>query len=655
MKFFVILFLIITANNLFSHTTQSDSIKSFFFVLSSDTNYEIKSSDDTCLKIDKSNQKGKQISQKAIYVKLLNSESCKNTNQEIIIKYGLNQEFIIPLKNNKYPLPQQIKNQNTENKDIYSMLTPSGVLLLEINSRKFTSKIPAPVNSDNSKYKITFPWLCLEYCGGNSGAEIAEFSRNKDSLTSVSYERFTMDNGTWTTLNMTDPTPTILDNDLTAWPMIRSNSRTFNEDEMADNINSIWTNRETLATQMVNEAINNNYTGYCMDIEFQTGRASTRDKYMQIVDFFANKLHQSGKKLMVAHAHWATMAPMSRLKDTAVDYVATMDPYTASDLFFRKNGDETQGQAYEDYNQIEHNRLIWAFAWEYHTKSTQDAMWQWLQSNGYNEQVAGAAVWRAPAENSCKSGCNTSTQGINYYDAFEQYYPIDRNANTVCSNVTCSNHGECVENNSEPVCNCYEGYHSENLECIRNTETCTAEITCSNHGTCDDTTGIVKCNCEEGYINANLECIKNTRIKKKIIKTINSESFKISGALPYFHNQNIGLNENSLWCYQNNLDSENKMSLTFYNLSEGKYRIYTYIPGIENLSENVNYSVRNGASIKTGNINQTHNKGTWAYLGEFDAQENLEISVSCYNENSELNSFKKIYFSAIKLELLEAE
>jgi len=168
-----------------------------------------------------------------------------------------------------------------------------------------------------------------------------------------------MDNGTWTTLNMTDPTTTVINNDLSPWPMIRSNSRTLNEDEMATNINTIWTNREVLATQMVNEAITNNYTGYCMDIEFQTSRASTRDKCMQLVNFFAEKLHQSNKKLMVAHAHWATMAPMSSLKNTSVDYVATMDPYTASDLFFKKNGDETQGQAYEDYNQLEHNRLIW--------------------------------------------------------------------------------------------------------------------------------------------------------------------------------------------------------------------------------------------------------------------------------------------------------
>ena len=535
------------------------------------------------------------------------------------------------------------------------MLSPSGVLLVEINTQKITNKIPSPTNTDGSKYKMTFPWLCLELCGGDAGAEIAEFSRNKDSLTSVSYERFTMDNGAWTTLNTTDPSTIVIDNDLTAWPMIRSNSRNLTEDDMANNINSIWANRETLATQMVNEAVNNNYAGYCMDIEFQTSRNSTRDKYIQIVDFFADKLHESGKKLMVAHAHWASMAPMTKLKDSSVDYVATMDPYTASELFFRKNGDETQGQAYEDYNQIEHNRLIWAFAWEYHTKTTQNAMWQWLQANGYNENVVGAAVWRAPAENSCKDGCNTSTQGINYYDAFKTYYPIDRNANIVCNGVTCSNHGICVNNNSQASCNCYDGYHAQELECIKDIESCTTEITCSNHGICDDSTGMVKCNCEQGYIDANLECIKNTTVIKKTIKSINSDSFKISGAFPYFHNQNIGLNESSIWCYQDNSDTENKMALTFYNLASGKYRVYTYIPSIENLSKKAKYSIKNGITIESTIIDQSKNKGDWTYLGEFNVNENLELSVSCYEENTNINTFKKIYFSAIKLELLETE
>ncbi len=650
MKSLLILFLIITSYNLFSKAPKLENI---FFIFSSDTEYNIKSNNSHCLTINSSFKEAKKVHQKAIYIKLLNSETCKMANKEIIIKYSNQKEIVIPIKNNKYPSISDINTQN--NNDIYSMLSPSGVLLLEINTKKTSHKVPSPTNTDGSKYKITFPWLCLEFCGGDSGAEIAEISRNKESLTSVSYERFTMDNGTWTTLNMTDPTTTIIDNDLTAWPMIRSNSRNLNEDEMATNIDNIWNNRETLAIQMVNEAVNNNYAGYCMDIEFQTSRTSTRDKYMQIVDFFADKLHESGKKLMVAHAHWASMAPMSRLKNTSVDYVATMDPYTASDLFFRKNGDETQGQAYEDYAQIEHNRLIWAFAWEYHTKTTQNAMWNWLQTNGYNENVAGAAVWRAPAENSCKSGCNTSTEGINYYDAFESYYPIDRNANIVCNGITCSNHGECIENNSQANCNCYEGYHAQELECIKDIETCTAEITCSNHGICDDSSGVVKCNCEQGYINANLECIKNTTTIKKTIKTINSDSFKVSGALPYFHNQNIGLNENSIWCYQDNGDVENKMALTFYNLASGRYRIYTYIPSIENLSKKARYSIKNGERIETATIDQTNNKGDWTYLGEFNVNENLEISVSCYEENTNINTFKKIYFSAIKLELLETE
>jgi len=653
MKQLIILFLIFTSYNILSNNKKTENTKNLFFIFSSDTEYKIYSSNKNCLKINSKYSIGKKINQKAIYINISEALNCRNSNLDIIIKYGLEKEYIIPLKNNNYPSLKNLNSKNKNNKQVYLMLTPSGILLIEINQNKSKIKIPSPINSDNSKYKITFPWLCLEYCGGDSQAEILEFARNKESLTSVSYERFTMDDGIWKTLNMTNPITTIIENNLTAWPMIRSNSRTFDEDQMINNLNSIWANRDTLATQIVNEAVSNNYEGYCMDIEFQTARPSTRDKYIEIVDFFANKLHESNKKLMVAHAHWANMAPMTRLKETSVDYVATMDPYTASDLFFRKNGDETQGQAYEDYNQIEHNRLIWAFAWENHIKSTQDSMWNWLQTNGYNENVAGAAVWRAPAENSCKSGCTQSTEGINYYDAFEQYYPIDRTANTVCNEITCSNHGICEEVNNQATCNCYEGYHSQELECIKTTENCSSEITCSDHGTCNDSTGILKCDCETNYVNIGLQCIKTTTTKKKIIKTINSESFKYSGALPYFHNENIGIDNNSIWCYQDNVNSENKFKLTFYNLTAGKYRIFTYIPNTNNLSENVIYTIKNGEKIEASNINQVHNKENWAYLGEFEINENLELSVSCYDENISIEKFKKIYFSAIKLELLE--
>ena len=654
MKKALLIFYLIFSLNLFA-TYPSLNIqknKKIFFIFTSEFQYEISSNDKECISIDKKYSKGKHIEQKAVYIKSLNYPKCKNKDLKMIISYNNTEQLKIPIILNS--------DKNTEIRNIPDniniMFTPSGIMILEILKNPYkdinTTKIIPKINSDNSKYKITFPWLCLEYCGGNPQNEIAEFERNKDALTSVSYERYTMDGGNWLTLNMTNPISQIHSNDLTAWPMIRSDSRTYNEDEMIANLNDIWNNREIIAQQMINEAVTNNYAGYCMDIEFQTTRDTTKNKYMQIINYFARILHSNGKKLMIAHAHWATMAPMTDLKNTEADYVATMDPYTASELFFRKNGDETQGQAYEDYHQIEHNRLIWAFAWEYHVKSTQEAMWNWLQTNGYNENVAGAAVWRAPAENSCKRGCNPSSEGINYYEAFRYYYPIDTQMNTLCANVTCSNHGFCEVMDNQAVCNCQEGYHDVGLNCIKDSETCTEEITCSNHGICDDSEGIVKCNCDEGYINAGYECIKNTVIKKKIIKTVKSNSFKLYGALPYFHNDNKGLNDFSFWCYDNS-DNENKYSLTFYGPERGKYRIYTFIPASNNLANKAIYTIKNGTEIKTAQINQITNKGNWGYLGEYDINEILEINLNCNNPNSNEESYEKIYFSAIKLELTE--
>ena len=72
MKFLLILFLIITSYNLFS---KAPKLENMFFIFSSDTEYNIKSSNSNCLTIDTPFKQAKEVHQKAIYLKLLNSEA----------------------------------------------------------------------------------------------------------------------------------------------------------------------------------------------------------------------------------------------------------------------------------------------------------------------------------------------------------------------------------------------------------------------------------------------------------------------------------------------------------------------------------------------------------------------------------------------------
>ena len=58
------------------------------------------------------------------------------------------------------------------------------------------------------KYNI-MPWMCLERCGDNIPAELAEIKAHADVLTAVSYEAFDLG------LAPDGKTPTIIDNNFT--------------------------------------------------------------------------------------------------------------------------------------------------------------------------------------------------------------------------------------------------------------------------------------------------------------------------------------------------------------------------------------------------------------------------------------------------------
>jgi len=254
-------------------------------------------------------------------------------------------------------------------------------------------------------YEQVFPWMCLEVCGANVNEETADVAPNLDAVNGVSYERYEMIGGTWGVLRTGDPGPWASQNDLARWPMLIGGYH-----PTAASIQAMWNFRATILHNLIAEADANGYEGYTVDVE---GVAeSGRTTFLAVVDYLADGLHAEGYRLMVAHATWATLAPIADLARTSVDYVATMDPYTG---WWNR-------YIPADYAAIQHSRLIWGFTWDRVSDATQTTMWNWMEANGYNVGVAGAAVWRTPLMP--PHGGNT----LDYYAGLRRFYPMDLRA-----------------------------------------------------------------------------------------------------------------------------------------------------------------------------------------------------------------------------------
>ena len=67
-----------------------------------------------------------------------------------------------------------------------------------------------------------------------------------------------------------------------------------------------------------------------------------------------------------------------------------------------------------------------------------------------------------------------------------------------CNGVTCSGHGDCINMNGRPFCQCEPPYKPSpsGKEC----ELACEDVTCSAHGTCGEFEGQPQCVCEAGYV-----------------------------------------------------------------------------------------------------------------------------------------------------------
>lgn len=257
------------------------------------------------------------------------------------------------------------------------------------------------VTGPSQTYELVFPWMCLELCGRYVTVDAADVTPNLDAVNAVSYERFEMIGGSWGLLNVGDPGDWASDNSLLKWPMLIGGYK-----PSPSSVKAMWDNRAAILAELVAGADAHGYHGYNVDVE---GHASSgKDTFINLMDYLADGLHAHGYRLMVAHATWATLAPIEDLAATAVDYVVTMDPYTGSYAY---------NYIPDNYAAIEHDRLVWAFTWDNISDDTQTTMWDWMEANGYNDGVAGAAVWRTPLMP--PHGDNN----LDYYEGLRRYYP----------------------------------------------------------------------------------------------------------------------------------------------------------------------------------------------------------------------------------------
>jgi hypothetical protein len=323
------------------------------------------------------------------------------------------------------------------NIDVRFMMTPGGHYIFEVidqiianrrleqlsESLGVEPKAGLSLSAVTETYEIVLPWMCLEYpCGRSTEDDIADVEPNIDAVNAVSYERYNMSNGYWSNYedlyNIGNPGPWAIQMGLGTWPMVSGLSSKASIDGM-------WEARLTIAEKMIAEAKANGYRGYCIDIEGNADPLSIRDTFIDLVDYLADQLHANGLKLMVVSATWggSFIARIEDLAPTSVDYVATMDPYTH--LWY--------DYIPADYAAIEPHRLIWGFFWGYVSTSEQYQMWQWMEENGYNVGVAGAAGWRTPLDGSQDVNPNN---GVDYYQGFRDYYPTgDANQETVIGEV----------------------------------------------------------------------------------------------------------------------------------------------------------------------------------------------------------------------------
>jgi hypothetical protein len=408
-----------------------------FFVLASDIPFKVSQADPAVSWMEIKKIKGKQTLHRIVPIKsrpegLLHGTYYSTIRVDLLTSIGLDY-ILIPVVllageefEYAYSIDQSLQSEVPREKvrlqikdpniKVRFMMTPGGHYVFEIidwnmhqlklqqlHESTQLKKKQVPFPTERETYGIVFPWMALFKSLEKEKADVAP---NLDAVNALSYIRYTMYYGKWDIReNRGDPGPWADGAGLAKWPMVQGG---LHPDPKS--VRDMWDNRAEIATNMITEANENSYKGYCIDLEAYNKPKSMKKNFIDLVDYLADRLHENGFRLMVVNATWGGdfIAQTADLAPTSVDYVATMDTYTNS----------YEKYVPENYNAIGHHRLIWGFFWGVVDTNTQYEMWDWMETEGYNKGVAGAAGWRIPLMPPHPGN------DVDYYQGFRDYYPI---------------------------------------------------------------------------------------------------------------------------------------------------------------------------------------------------------------------------------------
>jgi len=173
------------------------------------------------------------------------------------------------------------------------------------------------------------PWMGLERTQEDISSDLQQISQIKPLLGYVSYERFNLGpNSTLIINNLTDVQYTLQSQGIVTLPMISTFPWGLNR--TIEWARQLISNPTPFINTCVQQALNEGFDGYNVDIEPLGGTEQDAIGYANFLNEFANALHQHNKILTVCTATYDPFWNYTLIGQTNVDKIFTMSTYAGS-------------------------------------------------------------------------------------------------------------------------------------------------------------------------------------------------------------------------------------------------------------------------------------------------------------------------------------
>eukprot|EP00769_Ergobibamus_cyprinoides_P004742 gnl/Ergobibamus_cyprinoides/929.p1 GENE.gnl/Ergobibamus_cyprinoides/929~~gnl/Ergobibamus_cyprinoides/929.p1 ORF type:complete len:266 (+),score=68.76 gnl/Ergobibamus_cyprinoides/929:37-834(+) len=176
--------------------------------------------------------------------------------------------------------------------------------------------------------KTIMPWMCLERCGENITADLAQIDAHRDAISIVSFEAYDVaDDGSLKWNSFTDVFPALQRRGLETYPMITTVSW--------PRLHALFANPQPFISAAIDAAVARGYTGYNLDFEPTGGSDADGDAYVAFLKTFAAQAFAAGVKLQVDWAQWnLSFWHLDALAAVEGIEFITMDTYCTKDSTF---------------------------------------------------------------------------------------------------------------------------------------------------------------------------------------------------------------------------------------------------------------------------------------------------------------------------------